>query len=179
MDSSYCVHFDCVHSNRQTSKYFHFNTLFLSTGKEVQVIWKNLVDAYRKKTKSGNPGEPIDERAAQWRYFDRLSFLKNFIGGKKLVTIRFYNINRINFTITLSTNIHVCVLKLIIRVIVLPRCYVYIFLSYSNSLICCTKLIYLYMFQDCHECLQRFYVYVYLKLVFKLQYKTDVQVGHG
>ena len=47
------------------------------------------MDAYRKKTKSGDPGEPIDERAAQWRYFDRLSFLKNFIGSKKLVTIRF------------------------------------------------------------------------------------------
>ena len=129
MDSSDCVHFDCVYSNRQTSKYFHYDTLFLSTGKEVQVLWKNLVDAYRKRTKSGDPGEPIDERAAQWRYFDRLSFLKNFIGGKKLVTIRFYNINRINFTITLSTNIHVCVLKLVIHLTGLQRFYVYVYLK--------------------------------------------------
>ena len=33
--------------------------------------------------KSGSSGEPIDEKASNWRFFDRMSFLKNFIGGRK------------------------------------------------------------------------------------------------
>ena len=50
-------------------------------------MWKNLLDSYRKKVKSGSSGEPIDERASQWRYFERMNFLKTFIGSKKYVNL--------------------------------------------------------------------------------------------
>ena len=52
-------------------------------GKKVAVLWKNLLAAYRKKVKSGSSGEPIDKRAASWRYFDRMNFLKTFVGSQK------------------------------------------------------------------------------------------------
>ena len=55
----------------------------LHVGKEVQAIWKNLIDTYRKKSKSGDAGESVQERASQWRYYDRMNFLKTFIGNKK------------------------------------------------------------------------------------------------
>ena len=53
----------------------------------MQAIWKNLIDTYRKKSKSGAAGDSIDERASQWHYYDRINFLKTFIGSKKLVEI--------------------------------------------------------------------------------------------
>ena len=40
----------------------------------------------QKKVKSGSSGEPVDEQAPHWRYFDRMNFLKAFIGSKKYVT---------------------------------------------------------------------------------------------
>ena len=40
----------------------------------------------KKKIKSGSSGEPVDEQASHWRYFDRMNFLKAFIGSKKYVT---------------------------------------------------------------------------------------------
>ena len=60
---------------------------FCNVAKEVSTIWKNLLDSYRKKVKSGSSGEPIDERASQWRYFERMNFLKTFIGSKKYVNL--------------------------------------------------------------------------------------------
>ena len=54
--------------------------------KEVQTIWKNLIDSYRKKVKSGSSGEPVDEQASRGRYFDRMNFLKAFVVSKKYVT---------------------------------------------------------------------------------------------
>ena len=66
---------------------------FLCTGKEVQAIWKNLIDTYRKKSKSGSAGDSIEERASQWRYYDRMNFLKTFIGGKKYAQVE---VNKIN-----------------------------------------------------------------------------------
>ena len=38
------------------------NTLLI-VAKEVRTIWKNLIDSYRKKVKSGSFGEPVDEQA--------------------------------------------------------------------------------------------------------------------
>ena len=52
-------------------------------GKEVAILWKNLLDSYRKKVKSGSSGEPIDETAASCRYFDHMNFLKTFVGSQK------------------------------------------------------------------------------------------------
>ena len=58
---------------------------FLYLGKEVQAIWKNLIDTYQKKSKSGSAGDSLEERASQWRYYNRMNFLKSFIGSKKYV----------------------------------------------------------------------------------------------
>ena len=33
-----------------------------------------------KKSESGSSGELVDEQASHWRYFDRMNFLKAFIG---------------------------------------------------------------------------------------------------
>ena len=52
-------------------------------GKEVQAIWKNLIDIYRKKSKSGSAGDSLVERVSQWHYYERMNFLKTFIGSKK------------------------------------------------------------------------------------------------
>ena len=60
-----------------------YNNRCCLLGKEVAILWKNLLDSYRKKVKSGSSGEPIDERAASWRYFDRMNFLKTFVGSQK------------------------------------------------------------------------------------------------
>ena len=46
-------------------------------------MWKDLTDTYRRKIKSGSSGEPIDKKGSNWRFFDRMSVLKNFIGGRK------------------------------------------------------------------------------------------------
>ena len=40
------------------------------------------MDAYHKKVKRGSSGEPVDEKAASWRYFNRMNFLKMFVGSK-------------------------------------------------------------------------------------------------
>ena len=74
------------HWNQMKSMY---NKRCCLLGKEVAVLWKNLLDAYRKKVKSGSSGEPIDERAASWRYFDCMNFLKTFVGSRKWVINRF------------------------------------------------------------------------------------------
>ena len=57
------------------------------TGTEAAKMWKDLVDTYRRKIKSGSSGEPLDEKASNWRFFDGMSFLKNFIGGRKCIFI--------------------------------------------------------------------------------------------
>ena len=42
--------------------------------------WKNLTDQFRKKVdKSGSGGTPITDRMLQWRFYDRMSFLKEYI----------------------------------------------------------------------------------------------------
>ena len=60
---------------------------FCNVAKEVSTIWKNLLDSYRKKVRSGSSGEPIDECASQWRYFEHMNFLKTFIGSKKYANL--------------------------------------------------------------------------------------------
>ena len=46
------------------------------------------MDAYCKRVKSGSSGELVDEKAASWRYFDRMNFLKMFIGSKTYVLVQ-------------------------------------------------------------------------------------------
>ena len=44
---------------------------------------EELIGFIQEKVKSGSSGEPIDERAASWRYFDHMNFLKTFVGSRK------------------------------------------------------------------------------------------------
>ena len=52
-------------------------------GQQAAKMWKDLTDTYRRKIKSGSSGEPLDEKSSNWKFFDCMSFLKNFIDGRK------------------------------------------------------------------------------------------------
>ena len=53
---------------------------FARSVKTVQDWWKNLRDQFVLKTqRSGAGGEGVDETAENWRFYDRLSWLKPFI----------------------------------------------------------------------------------------------------
>ena len=52
------------------------------------------------ESKSGAAGDSIDERASQWHYYDRMNFLKTFIGSKKLVEI---DLHKVKYLIILTT----------------------------------------------------------------------------
>ena len=46
--------------------------------------WKNLVDTFRRKyDQSGSGGTPIGDRFLQWRFYDRLSFMKEYVVNRK------------------------------------------------------------------------------------------------
>ena len=44
-----------------------------------QSKWKKLLDTYRKKEKSGAAGTTIEEKSAQWKFYDRVSFMKPYM----------------------------------------------------------------------------------------------------
>ena len=56
---------------------------FGTAGGQAAKMWKDLTDTYRRKIKSGSSGEPLDEKSANWKFFEHMSFLKNYIGGRK------------------------------------------------------------------------------------------------
>ena len=41
----------------------------------------------RKVDKSGSAGVPLNDKVLQWRFWDRMSFLKEYIVNRKLVKI--------------------------------------------------------------------------------------------
>ena len=46
--------------------------------------WKDFVDTFRRKVdKSGSASGAISDRAAQWRFYDRMSFIKEYIVNRK------------------------------------------------------------------------------------------------
>ena len=48
--------------------------------------WKDLVDTFRRKVdKSGSAGVPLNDKVLQWKFWDRMSFLKDYIVNRKLV----------------------------------------------------------------------------------------------
>ena len=48
--------------------------------------WKDLVDTFRRKVdKSGSAGVPSHDKVLQWRFWDGMSFLKEYIVNRKLV----------------------------------------------------------------------------------------------
>ena len=46
--------------------------------------WKNLVNQFRRKyDKSGSGGIPISDKVQMWRFYDKMSFLKEFIVNRE------------------------------------------------------------------------------------------------
>ena len=44
------------------------------------------MDTFRRKTdRSGDAGVPINDKMAQWRFYDRMSFMKDYIVNRKYV----------------------------------------------------------------------------------------------
>ena len=41
--------------------------------------WKDLEDTFRTKEKSGAEGGTIAEKAQQWQFYDRMSFMKPYM----------------------------------------------------------------------------------------------------
>ena len=52
-------------------------------GGEVEKKWKDLLDTFRRHLKSGSAGGSAAERASQWRFYQRMSFIKPYIGHKE------------------------------------------------------------------------------------------------
>ena len=44
--------------------------------------WKELLDSFCRHLKSGAAGPSASEKAAQWRFYQRMSFMKLYIGHK-------------------------------------------------------------------------------------------------
>ena len=53
-------------------------------GTWVEAKWKNLKDQFRRKVdKSGSGGVSVEEKMQSWKFYDRMSFLKPFIGNAR------------------------------------------------------------------------------------------------
>ena len=51
-------------------------------GTWVKVKWKNLKDQFRCKVdKSGCGGVSVEEKTQSWKFYDKMSFLKPFVGN--------------------------------------------------------------------------------------------------
>ena len=60
--------------------------LHLHVVKMVQDWRKNLRDQFSQKSqRSGSGGEGVDEQAEQWRFYDRMSWMKPFLFTRRLV----------------------------------------------------------------------------------------------
>ena len=52
----------------------------------IDLVRQHLVDTFRRKVdKSGSAGVPLNDKVLQWRFWDRMSFLKDYIVNRKLV----------------------------------------------------------------------------------------------
>ena len=50
----------------------------------VKAKWKNLKDQFRQKVdKSGSGGISVDEQVKNWKFYERMSFLKPFVGNAR------------------------------------------------------------------------------------------------
>ena len=55
-------------------------------GDWVATKWKNLMDQFRSilnKKKSGSGGDSIEDATDKWKFYDRMSFLKEFISNRQ------------------------------------------------------------------------------------------------
>ena len=57
--------------------------IYFVKGQEVEKKWKDLLDTFRRKVKSGSAGGTAADKASQWRFYNRMSFVKPYIGHRK------------------------------------------------------------------------------------------------
>ena len=62
-----------------------------STGEVVEQKWKDLVDTFCRKEKSGAGGMTIKEKSASWKFYDRMSFMHPYIQSRYLASWKFYD----------------------------------------------------------------------------------------
>ena len=51
-------------------------------GEVVEQKWKDLVDTFRRKEKSGIGGMTIEEKSASWKFYDQMSFMHPYIQSR-------------------------------------------------------------------------------------------------
>ena len=57
--------------------------IYFVKGQEVEKKWKDLLDTFRRKVKSGSAGGTAADKASEWRFYNRMSFVKPYIGHRK------------------------------------------------------------------------------------------------
>ena len=48
-------------------------------GEVVEQKWKDLVDTFRRKEKSGVGGMTVEEKSASWKFYDCISFMHPYM----------------------------------------------------------------------------------------------------
>ena len=59
-----------------------------SAGEVVEQKWKDLVDTFCRKEKSGPGGMTIEGKLASWKFYDRMSFMHPYIQSRRLFFLK-------------------------------------------------------------------------------------------
>ena len=63
---------------------YHISTILNVRYFWVEAKWKNVKDQFGQKfDKSGSGGISVDGRVQNWKFYDRMSFLKPFVGNAR------------------------------------------------------------------------------------------------
>ena len=65
------------------------------TGKSAETKWKNLVDTFWARDKSGTAGETIEQKSAWWHFYEKMSFIKPYLQQRKLLQVFLMVVNGI------------------------------------------------------------------------------------
>ena len=57
--------------------------IYLHLADERMRKWKDLVDTFRQKKKSGAEGTTVEERLASWHFYDHMSFMRPHIQSRR------------------------------------------------------------------------------------------------
>ena len=55
----------------------------------VERKWKDLVNTFRKKEKSGSLGMSVEDRATLWKFYDKMCFMRPYIQPRRYIIICF------------------------------------------------------------------------------------------
>ena len=73
-----------LNSNENVHSRQYNRQIYWLPGNVCAKKWKDLVDTFRRKVdKSGSAGVPLSDKVLQWRFWDRMSFLKEYIVNRK------------------------------------------------------------------------------------------------